>query len=299
MTVLAGTMLVVEPRFDIAHPTMAVEVTPRASRTVVVTFLGAVVRRMGGWLPIGGAIDLLAGVDLDGPTVRTAVFRLKKRGWLDAETRGGVRGYALTPLAQDSFARGDEIIWHARQPAALSDGWCIVNFSVPESMRSRRQQLRAHLSSLGFGNTGTATWIAPARMLPAAEAAIAELDLVGHSSVFIGQHVGGQDLAALLAQSWDLEGIDRRYREFVDEHTGTLARVEAGVDPGEAFATYLQVVDSWRRLPYRDPGLPRTLLPEDWAGPAAAGLFEQLVQGLEGRALAHAAAHWPAAVPAR
>lgn len=299
MTLAAGTMLVVEPRIDLVHETgpVSLELSPRASRTVVVSFLGAVVRRMGGWLPIGGAIDLLAELDLDGPTVRTAVFRLKKRGWLEPETRGTVRGYALTPLAQESFARGDEIIWHARQPAPLSDGWCIVNFSVPESMRSRRQQLRAHLASLGFGNTGTATWIAPARMLPAAEAALAELDLVGHSSVFVGQHVGGQDLTELLAQSFDLEGIDRRYRDFVREHTGTARLVEGGVDPATAFATYLRVVDTWRRLPYRDPGLPRTLLPADWAGPEAAALFERLVQALEGRALAHAAAHWPAAVP--
>ena len=290
-------MRVVQPQIDLAFPRgIPVEIrTP--SRTVVVSFLGAVVRRMGGWLPIGGTIDLLGQLDLDGPTVRTAVFRLKKRGWLEPETRGSVRGYALTPLAQESFARGDEIIWHARQPAALQDGWCIVNFSVPEAMRSRRQQLRAHLSSLGFGNTGTATWIAPARMLPAAEAAIAELDLVEHSAVFVGTHVAGQDLATLLRQSWDLEGIDRRYREFVAEHTGTAQRVEAGVDPATAFTTYLHVVDSWRRLPYRDPGLPRTLLPADWSGPEAAALFERLVQALEGRALAHAAAHWPAAVP--
>ncbi len=266
----------------------------RASRTVVVTFLGAVVRRMGGWLPIGGSIDLLAALDLDGPTVRTAVFRLKKRGWLEPESRGGVRGYALTPLAAESFARGDEIIWHARQPATLTDGWCIVNFSVPESMRSRRQQLRSHLSSLGFGNVGTATWIAPARMLPAAQAAITELDLVGHSAVFVGDHVAGQDLATLIRESWDLAGIDQRYREFVAEHADTLAVVEGGVDPATAFATYLQVVDAWRRLPYRDPGLPRTLLPDDWAGPRAAAVFEQLVHALEGRALAHAAGHWPA-----
>lgn len=292
LTTLAGTMSLVSPDVDHQRP---VETGGRASRTVVVTFLGAVVRRMGDWLPIGGTIDLLAALDLDGPTVRTAVFRLKKRGWLVADTRGGVRGYALTPLAAGALARGDEIIWHARQPAALADGWCIVNFSVPESMRSRRQQLRAHLTSLGFGNVGTATWIAPARMLPAVESAIAELDLVGHSAVFVGSHVAGQDLATLIRETWDLEGIDRRYREFVEEHADTAQVLDGrgGIEPAQAFATYLQVVDSWRRLPYRDPGLPRALLPRDWSGPSAAMLFERLVQGLEGRALAHAAARWP------
>lgn len=269
----------------------------RAPRTLVVSFLGAVVRRMGNWLPIGGAIDLLDAVDLDGQTVRTAVFRLKKRGWLTPESRNGVRGYALTAHALEVLAQGDEIIWHARQPASLDDGWCIVNFSVPESMRSRRQQLRSHLMALGFGNTGTATWIAPARMLAAAERAIAELDLTDHSAVFVGSHVAGQDLRTLLAQSWDLDGINGRYRDFVAAHA-SIEKSLAGaalITPADAFATYLHVVDAWRRLPFRDPGLPRDLLPADWAGPHATRLFEHLVAALEGRALAYAVGHWPGA----
>lgn len=270
---------------------------PRAPRTLVVSFLGAVVRRMGNWLPIGGAIDLLDAVDLDGQTVRTAVFRLKKRGWLTPETRDGVRGYALTLHALEVLAQGDEIIWHARQPAALDDGWCIVNFSVPESMRSRRQQLRSHLTTLGFGNTGTATWIAPARMLPAAERAIAELDLTDFSAVFVGSHVAGQDLRALLAESWDLDGINGRYRDFVATHEPIEKSLTGAalITPAYAFATYLHVVDAWRRLPFRDPGLPRDLLPGDWAGPHATRLFEHLVAALEGRALAYAVGHWPGA----
>ena len=54
-------------------------------------------------------------------------------------------------------------------------------------------------------------------------------------------------------------------------------------------------MDSWRRLPFRDPGLPRELLSEGWSGPAAGALFEQLVATLERRALAHAAGFWPPA----
>lgn len=284
-----------DPAVTVAE--LAEQGSPRAPRTLVVSFLGAVVRRMGNWLPIGGAIELLDAVDLDGQTVRTAVFRLKKRGWLTPEARSGVRGYALTPHALDVLAQGDEIIWHARQPASLDDGWCIVNFSVPESMRSRRQQLRSHLTTLGFGNTGTATWIAPARMLPAAERAIAELELTDYSAVFVGSHVAGQDLRTLLAESWDLDGINGRYRDFVTTHE-TIEKSLAGsalITPAYSFATYLHVVDAWRRLPFRDPGLPRDLLPDDWAGPRATVLFEHLVAALEGRALAYAVGHWPGA----
>lgn len=260
----------------------------------MVTFLGAIVRRMGNWLPIAGTVDLMAQFGLDGPSVRTAVFRLKQRGWLVAETRGGSRGYALTPLALAALASGDEIIWHARQPADLADGWCVVNFSVPESARAKRHQLRAHLAALGFGNVGTAMWIAPARMKGAAEQAIAELGLDKYAAIFVGDYVGGQDLTTLLYDSWDLAAIDRRYQDFIARFQAEAAALEASgvVGQQQAFIAYLGVVDQWRKLPFRDPGLPREVLAEDWSAPAAAALFARLVALLEGRALAHAASYW-------
>jgi phenylacetic acid degradation operon negative regulatory protein len=266
----------------------------RVTRTVMVTFLGAIVRRMGNWLPIAGTVDLMAQFGLDGPSVRTAVFRLKQRGWLVAETRGGSRGYALTPLALTALASGDEIIWHARQPADLADGWCVVNFSVPESARAKRHQLRAHLAAIGFGNVGTAMWIAPARMKGAAEQAIAELGLDKYAAIFVGDYVGGQDLTTLLYDSWDLAAIDRRYQDFIARFQAEAAALEASgvVGQQQAFIAYLGVVDQWRKLPFRDPGLPREVLAEDWSAPAAAALFARLVALLEGRALAHAASYW-------
>jgi phenylacetic acid degradation operon negative regulatory protein len=266
----------------------------RVTRTVMVTFLGAIVRRMGNWMPIAGTVDLMAQFGLDGPSIRTAVFRLKQRGWLVAETRGGSRGYALTPLALTALASGDEIIWHARQPADLADGWCVVNFSVPESARAKRHQLRARLAALGFGNVGTAMWIAPARMKGAAEQAIAELGLDKYAAIFVGDYVGGQDLTTLLYDSWDLAAIDRRYQDFIARFQAEATVLEASgvVGQQQAFIAYLGVVDQWRKLPFRDPGLPREVLAEDWSAPAAAALFARLVALLEGRALAHAASYW-------
>lgn len=266
------------------------------SRTVLVSFLGSIVRRMGNWTPIAGTVALLSEAGLDASSVRTAVFRLKKRGWLVPETRAGMRGYALTPAALEALADGDEVIWHARQPADLGDGWCLVNFSVPESARAMRHQLTAHLTSLGFGNIGSAVWIAPARMLPAAQRAITELDLVRHCAVFVGDYATGQDLTTMVRSGWDLDEIDRRYREFVEQYAGEADRFAASTVVGaeEAFATYLSVIDHWRKLPFRDPGLPREVLTEEWSGPAAGHLFGQMVSLLEGRALAHAASYWPA-----
>ncbi|MFC6704908.1 PaaX family transcriptional regulator C-terminal domain-containing protein [Flexivirga alba] len=241
----------------------------RRTRTLIVTFLGSVVRQQGGWLPIAGTIDLMGQLGVDAPSVRTAVFRLKKRGWLEAQSRNGARGYALTAHADTVLAQGDEVIWHARRPADLADGWCIVNFSVPESDRSKRYKLRTHLSHLGFGNVGTAMWLAPARMRTAAEEAIAELGLDKYAAVFVGSYLGTQDLTTLLYDSWDLAGIDQSYRDFVEHHRPMIARLESrtAIEPVEAFTIYLDVIDSWRRLPFRDPGLPARCSPRGGVPP--------------------------------
>ena len=265
----------------------------RQSRTTVVTFLGAVVRPLGDWMPIAGAVDLLTQAGLDAPSVRTAVHRLKANGWLESQPRDGARGYALTAAALETLAAGDEVIWHARTPAVLDDGWCIVHFGVPESMRAKRQQLRAHLAHLGFGNVGTALWIAPARMRDAAQRAVAELELEAHTAVFVGDYHGTQDLTRLLYDSWDLAGIDQSYRDFMSAFALVATAVERErPEPAHAFPTYLALLDQWRRLPFRDPGLPAEVLAPDWSAPRAVAVFEHLVAGLEEPALAHARAHW-------
>jgi phenylacetic acid degradation operon negative regulatory protein len=248
-------------------------------------------------MPVGGTVELITLLGLDAASVRTAVSRLKKREWLVPETRAGTRGYALTMPALSALSAGDTVIWHARQPADLADGWCVVHFSVPESAGVSRHHLRSRLSSLGFGNIGTALWIAPARNRAAAEDAIAELGLTPFAAVFVGDYVAGQDLSEMLYGSWDLAAIDRAYRDFINVYDQQLVRFSGSrpVDPREVFITYLEVVDHWRKLPFRDPGLPRELLAEDWSAPEASARFERLVALLEGQALVYAASFWPRA----
>jgi phenylacetic acid degradation operon negative regulatory protein len=272
----------------------AASVGSRRTRAVLVTYLGAIVRRMGNWMPIAGTVELMTEYGLDAPGVRTAVHRLKQRGWLAPQTLGGKRGYALTELALSALAAGDDVVWHARPPADLAQGWCVVSFSVPEAARSKRHQLRAHLSALGFGNIGSALWLAPARMSDAAEHAIAELGLTSYCAIFVGDYIGGQDLKAVIHQSWDFPELDTQYRQFIArfEHELKILRPDPAIDAQHAFITYLAVIENWRKLAYRDPGLPHELFDKSWSAPVAIRLFEQLVAELEGRALAHAALAW-------
>jgi phenylacetic acid degradation operon negative regulatory protein len=262
-----------------------------SARTLLVTLLGAFSRRVGNWLPISGVVDLLETVGADEARVRSSVSRLKQRGWLVQERREGRNGYALTPLAIDALDAGDRVIWHARQPAVLAEGWCIVNVSVPEREREKRHLLRSRLAGLGFGNIGQGLWLAPARMRAEALELIDVLELREYTNAFVGSYEGGQELIRMVRSAWDLDQLHALYRKFVAEHQPDIDYLlelqGADVPPRDAFIRYMLALDDWRALPLRDPGLPRELLRRDWAGDAATALIERIVARLEKPALAY------------
>ena len=59
------------------------------------------------------------------------------------------------------------------------------------------------------------------------------------------------------------------------EHEQFLASV-TGLDLSTPFAAYVRLIDSWRVLPYIDPGLPPALLPADWPGVRSMETFAEL-----------------------
>ncbi|MER7844444.1 PaaX family transcriptional regulator C-terminal domain-containing protein [Kitasatospora sp. NPDC096077] len=256
------------------------ESTPSTTRpgSLINTVYGEYVRRLGGWISIADLIALMAELDVDGPAVRSAISRLKKAGTLLQERRAGT-GYRLAPAMDPVFDEGDRRIFHSLEPAALADGWVVAVFSVPESERAHRHQLRSRLSWLGFGNAAPGVWLAPARLLPDARRLLERLDLSAYVHLFLSaEYAGFAELRTAVAGWWDLPAIEAQYAAFTDDW-GPLADELRGrdrVDPVEAFRDYVPMLTQWRRLPYLDPGLPEPLLPADWNARPARAVFTEV-----------------------
>ncbi|MFF7995315.1 PaaX family transcriptional regulator C-terminal domain-containing protein [Kitasatospora xanthocidica] len=269
------------------------ESTPRPS-SLIHTVYGEFVRRLGGWISIADLIALMAELDVDGPAVRSATSRLKKAGTLLQERRAGT-GYRLAPAVEPVFEEGDRRIFHSLEPAGLADGWVVAVFSVPESERAHRHQLRSRLSWLGFGNAAPGVWLAPARLLPDARRLLERLGLSAYVHLFLSaEYAGFADLRTAVASWWDLPAIEAQYAAFTDawrpvaeqlrDSGGHVEdrRQEPGerlpprTDPAEAFRAYVPMLTQWRRLPYLDPGLPAQLLPADWNAVPARAVFTEL-----------------------
>jgi len=252
-------------------------------RALIVTVYGLYARARGGWLAVSALIRLLAEVGVDAPAVRSAISRLKRRGMLAPERRGGVAGYVLSRPAEEMLAEGDERIF-APPVASLADGWVLAVFSVPESERHKRHTLRSRLAWLGFGAVAPGVWIAPAHRYDTTRATLSRLDLSSYVDLFHGSYLAFGAIEEHVHAWWDLDGLGKLYDEFIAAWSGPLPR-----DPAGAFATLVRVVTDWRRLPYLDPGLPAALLPPDWHGTRAAELFAAVRAELAGPADRHVA----------
>lgn len=266
---------------------------------LTLTLFGLHARSRGGWLSVASLIRLLADLGVEEPAVRSALSRLKRRGLLEAERRDGAAGYALSSAAVELLVEGDARIF-GRRRAGRDDGWLLAVFSVPESQRDRRHQLRTSLTQLGFGTVAPGVWVGPGHLVEQTRAALARRDLTGFVDLFRastvdavvplpGSSTGGSDLAAKVASWWDLDAVatscasfSERFAALDDDALRALA-----TDPLAAYRAYLPLLTAWRRLPYLDPGLPLDLLPADWPGLHAEQLFVAADRALRDAAARH------------
>ena len=265
-------------------------------RALIVTLYGLYAREAGGWLSVSSVIRLLAHCQADEPAVRSAIFRLKRRGLLEPARVDGVAGYGLSAEARAILDEGDRRIFERRR-ATAGDGWLLAVFSVPESERDQRHRLRSRLAWLGFGTVSAGVWIAPGHLLSETRDVLRRHGLDRYVELFRGGHAAFAPTAERVPQWWDLPRLRGLYADFLDRYGPVLEAYRraggpagepggAAGQPGEAaaFADYLAALTDWRRLPYAEPGLPAEVLPADWNGFRAADTFFGLRDLLAGPA---------------
>jgi phenylacetic acid degradation operon negative regulatory protein len=265
-------------------------VTTARPRSQILYIYGGFVRRLGGWLPVSTLLGLMADLGVEPNVVRAAVTRMKTGGLLSSSRRGGAAGYALTPKAWQILEEGDRRILTARDPASLADGWVLLIFSVPESQRDKRHQLRSQLSWLGFGTIAAGAWIAPRRLRPEVESTLTRAGLLDYTERFDVSYGGIEASRRLARKCWDLPGLARMYSRFAARWEPVLERwVDSGEadSPQAAFRDYVSLVAEWRRLPFLDPGLPPEILPEDWDGEKAKWIYFGLIGRIDELALGY------------
>jgi phenylacetic acid degradation operon negative regulatory protein len=253
------------------------ESRPGSATSLLRTIVGCYLRGLGGWIAAEALIELMNTAGINQTRTRTAILRVRGKGLLAPEVREGRPGYALQPAALPALARGDRRIYSWRQ-MATSDRWCLISYSIPESQRQLRHQLRRRLSWIGCGTVTAALWICPEYLTGEVEAILSDLGIGEEAVIFLasGTRLDG-GLERAVARWWDLPTIAARHQEFLSAY-GSVA---VGLTPRQAFATWMGCLDAWRVIPYADPGLPLAWLPRDWPGNRSIPLFAELRERLE------------------
>jgi phenylacetic acid degradation operon negative regulatory protein len=245
-------------------------------RAIVFDLFGDYLRYRGGHAPLRDLIALLGHFGIGASTARVVMSRLRKEGWFD--TRPGRDGrevvYALNERSWRMLDEGRERIF--APPRTDWDGWWhVVIYYVPEAERGMREELRKELSWLGFGPLAASTWVSPHDRMAQVEEKFAgeravRLDLLRARSKGLP---ADRDMAE---RCWDLDALNADYADFLERYRARMPRFRSGrMSPDEALVARTELIQDYRRFPFRDPNLPVELLPAGWHGRDAYELFVQ------------------------
>jgi phenylacetic acid degradation operon negative regulatory protein len=237
-----------------------------SARGLLFTVLGEFVLPTGGSAWTSAFIETFARLGVEEKAIRQALARTAADGWIRPERHGRRTRWRLTPDGDRLLTEGTERIYAFAGSQRDWDGsWLLVLARVAEHDRAARHVLRTRLSWAGLGSPAAGVWITTHSERRAEVAQVLRQAGVADGQIFAAEHLGGGDLAALVAQAWDLPEIEQRYEAFLADFASPAAQ-----DP---LVRLIELVHAWRRFPSVDPGLPARLLPSRWSGARAAKLF--------------------------
>jgi phenylacetic acid degradation operon negative regulatory protein len=239
------------------------------ARSALFELYGDHLRTRGAAAPVAGIVRLLGPLDIAAPAARTAISRMVREGWLTPAQLPDGRGYALTPFATTFLEDVVDRIYRTRDLPSWDGRWHIVH-TAPTGHRSTRERLRSGMGFLGYAALDEATWISPRRHRDV-QGLLEAAGVASHS--FLAEHDG--DSASLVAETWDLQALAAAYQGWQSSAAELVSTAGADADDRTAYTVRCRLLHEWRLFLFRDPGLPRVLLPASWPGDDAAAFFDR------------------------
>jgi phenylacetic acid degradation operon negative regulatory protein len=231
-------------------------------------------------LPTMVFLDVLRSLGVSDDATRSTLTRLTDRGLLTRHQDGRVASYGLTDTSRRLLREGRERVDAAAPFHQTSDDWTLLSFSLPETQRDVRNQLRSRLTWAGFGCLRDGLWVAPGRVdvdrMIGVRADVGGLQIDG----FVAAPTTGTDVARFVRRAWDLDALRREHEEFIRRWERPLLQ---DLDPVALFTLHGA---HWIRLLRQDPVLPERYLGEDWPAGRSASVHRAVLASLEPHAQA-------------
>lgn len=240
------------------------------AKALLLTVLGEFVLPSGGEAWTSSLVSAADALGIGEKNARQAIARIGDQGLIESSRHGRRVCWSLTAEGRQLLESGTQRIygfgttfvdWHGE--------WLVAHCPVAEAKRSVRNQLRAQLGFLGFGELSASLLISPhVEREPELRQVLDDLGLLDESIILQSKASSDNENSDLVRRAWDLDELASSYVSFSHaQHHRSPTTVEA------SFRAVVELVHDWRRFPFTDPELPTELLPEDWAGAAAAKIF--------------------------
>ncbi|MBP2326327.1 phenylacetic acid degradation operon negative regulatory protein [Kibdelosporangium banguiense] len=252
-----------------------------SAQSLMLSFLGIYLLDKDSAVYSGSVIDVFARVSVSEEAVRSTLTRMANRGLLTRHRQGRRVYFGLTDRAAQVLGDGARRVWRTGAVNRDWDGnWTMVAFSLPDSRRSDRHDLRSQLIWAGFGLLQNGLWIAPG--IKDAAAIVEELGLAENVTVFTAQPSKPTESLDLIHKAFDTDAIAARYNEFLERWDNRTPLPSAPDD----LARQLVLHTDWLQLVRQDPYLPAEHLTEDWPAIRAEKTFQELAAQYETTATA-------------
>jgi phenylacetic acid degradation operon negative regulatory protein len=218
----------------------------------------------------GSFIEVLERLGIGEHATRSTLARMTRRGLLRSERHGRKTYFALTPRCTAILSDGRERIWKlGAVDRTDAVEWTLLTFSLPETRRRKRYDLRSRLWWAGFRPLQNGAWLAPRPF--DVRPIVAELALEQHVRAFQIRPSPPTDPAAVIRETFELDALAGCYRAFL--HAWREPAVRSAPD---ALTLTLRLSTQWLRILRDDPRVPLRLLPAKWPAVAAQQRFRSL-----------------------
>ncbi|MEU2349238.1 PaaX family transcriptional regulator C-terminal domain-containing protein [Modestobacter sp. NPDC049651] len=244
-------------------------------QALLLSFLGGLVEgRDLPPVPAAVLLRLLGSLGVAEAAARATLSRMSRKGLLARTPTGRTVAYTLTPAAETLLAKAGARV-NAGTPFDHPGGeWTLLSYSMPESRRDLRHQLRAALTWAGFGGVRDGLWIAPGTVDVAAVFADAGLtEVAGLAEWFLAAPLPGVDMAALVHRAWPVDRIREQHEAFI-------RRWAAGPGEADALSQMTLLGADWLQVLRADPGLPAAHLPADWPATRSTAAYQRCAAAL-------------------
>lgn len=244
------------------------------------TFVLGMVREDGS-LVAADVYDAGSAVGFTVHQIRLCFARLVKEDLLVQVGRGRRASFTLTRAGEREIGAEPSYLQLAldqdRGRARWNGEWHLVTFSVEESRRADRNDLRETLVRLGGAPMNAGVYVCAHDWDDVVIDAADDLGLSNHVSLITAKRlrIGGETDERVVAKMlWPLDELAEQWRTFVRGHRSAIGRLERAVGPApsldlvETMATVIALVAEFDECMRVDPLLPAELLPRDWPGVA-------------------------------